>query len=63
MIGCGVCWDKWVFVEDGCYGVGKEFLKYGDVVVVCDVDVDCFEWVKVIVEEWYGVVFLVSGDY
>lgn len=34
VIGCGVRWDKRVFVPDGRYGVGKEFPKFGDIVSV-----------------------------
>ena len=54
VIGCGVRWDKRVFVEDGRYGVGKEFPKFADIVSVCDVDEQRLERAVGIVKDWQG---------
>jgi len=63
VIGCGVRWDKRVFVEDGRYGVGKEFPKFGDVVSVCDVDANRLDRAKGIVKGWLGKDPKTAGDY
>jgi predicted dehydrogenase len=63
IIGCGVRWDKRVFVPDGRYGVGKEFPKFGDIVSVCDVDANRLERAKGIVKGWLGQVPDATGDY
>lgn len=63
VIGCGVRWDKRVFVSDGRYGVGKQFPKYGDIVVVCDVDSQRLARAKDIVKEWHGKGPEGTGDY
>ena len=63
VIGCGVRWDKRVFVPDGRYGVGKEFPKFGDIVSVCDVDANRLDRAKGIVKDWLGKVPDASGDY
>lgn len=63
VIGCGVRWDKRVFVADGRYGVGKEFPKYGDVVAVCDVDANRLERAKDIVKGWHGESPTGGNDY
>ena len=63
VIGCGVRWDKKVFVENGRYGVGKEFPKYGDIVAVCDVDTLRLERAKAIVKKWHGQEPSGTGDY
>jgi len=54
VIGCGVRWDKRVFVSDGRYGVGKQFPKFGDIVAVSDVDSQRQERAKGIVRDWHG---------
>ena len=63
VIGCGVRWDKRVFVPNGRYGVGKQFPKFGDIVAVCDVDSKRLERAKDIVKGWHGKVPDGSGDY
>lgn len=63
VVGCGVRWDKRVFVADGRYGVGKEFPKYGDVVAVCDVDSIRLERARDIVKGWNGAAAEASSDY
>ena len=63
VIGCGVRWDKRVFVPDGRYGVGKEFPKYGDIVAVCDVDANRRERARGIVQGWLGKLPESTGDY
>ena len=63
VIGCGVRWDKRVFVADGRYGVGKEFPKFGDIVSVCDVDSQRLDRAKDIVKGWHGTVPNSTGDY
>lgn len=63
VIGCGVRWDKRVFVPDGRYGVGKEFPKYGDIVSVCDVDANRLERAQDIVKGWLGNAPNATGDY
>ena len=63
VIGCGVRWDKRVFVTDGRYGVGKEFPKFGDIVSVCDVDANRLDRAKAIVKGWLGKVPDATGDY
>ncbi len=63
VVGCGIRWDKRVFVADGRYGVGKEFPKYGDVVAVCDVDSQRLERAKDVVKGWHGKAPESTGDY
>lgn len=63
VIGCGIRWDKRVFVADGRYGVGKEFPKFGDIVAVCDVDKNRLELAREIVKGWHGKSPLGAGDY
>lgn len=63
VIGCGVRWDKRVFVSDGRYGVGKEFPRYGDIVSVCDVDAQRLERAADIVKGWHGKAPAGTGDY
>jgi len=63
VIGCGVRWDKGVFVPGGRYGVGKEFPKFGDIIRVCDVDSDRLEKAKGIVKNWLGNSPVGTGDY
>ncbi|MCA9069629.1 MAG: Gfo/Idh/MocA family oxidoreductase, partial [Planctomycetaceae bacterium] len=63
VIGCGVRWDKRVFVPDGRYGVGKEFPKFGDIIAVCDVDANRLDRAKGIVKGWLGKVPDATGDY
>jgi len=63
VIGCGVRWDKRVFVPDGRYGIGKEFPKFGDIASVCDVDANRLDRAKGIVKGWLGKVPLATGDY
>jgi predicted dehydrogenase len=63
VIGCGIRWDKGVFVPGGRYGVGKEFPKFGDITRVCDVDSDRLERAKGIVKNWLGKSPVGSGDY
>ncbi len=63
VIGCGVRWDKRVFVADGRYGVGKEFPQFGDVVSVCDVDANRLERAKGVVKGWLGSVPTAASDY
>jgi predicted dehydrogenase len=63
VIGCGVRWDKRVFVEDGRYGVGKEFPKFADIVAVCDVDRQRLQRAQGIVKDWLGQVPAASVDY
>lgn len=63
VIGCGIRWDKGVFVPGGRYGVGKEFPKFGDITRVCDVDSDRLERAKGIVKGWLGKPPVGSGDY
>ena len=63
VIGCGVRWDKRVFVADGRYGVGKQFPKYGDITAVCDVDAVRLERAQDIVKGWLGQVPMATPDY
>ena len=63
VIGCGVRWDKRVFVPDGRYGVGKEFPKFGDITSICDVDAQRLERAKDIVKGWHGKIPSATGDY
>jgi len=63
VVGCGVRWDKRVFVADGRYGVGKEFPKYGDVVAVCDVDANRLAKAQDVVKGWHGKLPVASADY
>ncbi|MCA9173032.1 MAG: Gfo/Idh/MocA family oxidoreductase [Planctomycetales bacterium] len=63
VIGCGVRWDKRVFVADGRYGVGKEFPRYGDIVSVCDVDAKRLKRAQDIVKGWLGKVPSAASDY
>ncbi len=63
VIGCGARWDKRVMVDDGNYGVGKEFPKYGDIVSVCDVDSDRLGKAREIVKGWQGVAPATTADY
>ena len=63
VVGCGVRWDKRVFVADGRYGVGKQFPKFGDIVAVCDVDATRLARAKDIVKGWLGKVPVGAGDY
>lgn len=63
VVGCGIRWDKRVFVPEGRYGVGKEFPKFGDIVAVCDVDAERLDRAKGIVKGWLGKVPEATGDY
>ena len=63
VIGCGVRWDKRVFVAGGRYGVGKQFPKFGDIVSVCDVDANRLDRAKGIVKGWLGKSPNTNGDY
>ena len=63
VIGCGVRWDKRVFVPDGRYGVGKEFPKFGDIVSVCDVDAQRLDRASEVVKGWHGKAPDTTGDY
>ena len=63
VIGCGIRWDKRVFVADGRYGVGKQFPRFGDIVSVCDVDANRLARAKDIVKGWLGKVPEGTGDY
>ena len=63
VVGCGIRWDKRVFVADGRYGVGKEFPKFGDIVSVCDVDANRLDRAKDFVKSWLGKVPNAAGDY
>ncbi|MCA9270704.1 MAG: Gfo/Idh/MocA family oxidoreductase [Planctomycetales bacterium] len=63
VIGCGVRWDKRVFVPDGRYGVGKEFPKFGDVTAVCDVDAQRLDRAQGVVKDWLGHAPQATGDY
>ena len=63
VIGCGIRWDKRVFVADGRYGVGKQFPRFGDIVSVCDVDANRLTRAKDIVKGWLGKVPGGTGDY
>ena len=63
VVGCGVRWDKRVFVPDGRYGIGKEFPKYGDIVSVCDVDAQRLERAANIAKGWHGTTPGTTGDY
>ena len=63
VIGCGIRWDKRVFVADGRYGVGKQFPRFGDIVSVCDVDANRLARAKDIVKGWLGKVPGGTGDY
>ena len=63
VIGCGIRWDKRVFVPDGRYGVGKEFPKFGDIVTVCDVDANRLDRAKDVVKGWLDKVPQATGDY
>jgi predicted dehydrogenase len=50
-------------VDDGDYGVGKEFPKFGDIVTVCDVDAARLGKAREIVKGWQGVAPATSADY
>ncbi len=63
VVGCGARWDKRVMVDDGDYGVGKEFPKFGDIVTVCDVDADRLGRAREIVKGWQGGAPATTGDY
>ncbi len=63
VIGCGVRWDKRVFVPDGRYGVGKEFPAFADIVRVCDVDSQRLERATKIVQDWQGSAPKPNVDY
>jgi len=63
VVGCGVRWDKGVFIPGGRYGVGKEFPKFGDIVSVCDVDANRLDRAKGIVKGWLGKAPAATGDY
>ena len=63
VVGCGVRWDKRVFVSDGRYGVGKEFPKFGDITAVCDVDAQRLDRAREIVKGWHGKAPAGTGDY
>ena len=63
VVGCGIRWDKRVFVADGRYGVGKQFPRFGDIVSVCDVDANRLARAKDVVKGWLGKVPEGTGDY
>ena len=63
VIGCGVHWDKRVFVPDGRYGVGRQFPKFADLVAVCDVDSQRLERAIDIVKDWQGKAPYPTADY
>ncbi|MFP6618710.1 MAG: Gfo/Idh/MocA family oxidoreductase, partial [Pirellulaceae bacterium] len=63
VVGCGIRWDKRVFVADGRYGVGKQFPRFGDIVSVCDVDANRLSRAKDIVKGWLGRAPEGTGDY
>ena len=63
VVGCGIRWDKRVYVPDGRYGVGREFPKFGDIVAVCDVDANRLDRAKEIVKGWQGKAPIGAGDY
>jgi predicted dehydrogenase len=63
VVGCGVRWDKRVFVADGRYGVGKQFPRFGDIVSVCDVDANRLSRAKDIVKGWQGRAPEGTSDY
>lgn len=63
VVGCGVRWDKRVFVPNGRYGVGKQFPKYGDIIAVCDVDAQRLERASDVVKGWHGTAPSTASDY
>ncbi len=63
VVGCGVRWDKRVFVPDGRYGVGKQFPRFGDIVTVCDVDANRLARAKDVVKTWLGKAPEGTGDH
>ena len=53
-IGTGSRWDHRATGLTGTYGSGKEFVKYGDIVAVCDADAERRERAQGLVKEWSG---------
>ena len=44
VIGCGVCWDKRVFVPDGRYGASKPSPRLWAAFVLSGVGAECVSW-------------------
>ncbi len=53
-VGTGSRWDHRATGLTGTYGSGKKFVEYGDIVAVCDADVDRRERARDLVKDWSG---------
>ncbi len=63
VVGCGSRWDQRATIAGGPHGLGKEFPKFGDIVMVCDVDANRVDRAKGLVKEWLGAAPEGAGDY
>lgn len=54
VVGCGSRWSQKATIADGPYGLGKEFPKFSDIVMVCDVDDHRVERAQGLVKGWLG---------
>lgn len=62
VVGCGSRWG-WQLANGGRYGVGGHFAKFGDYVLVCDVDEPRREAAQRLVKEWSGNAPEMTADY
>lgn len=62
-VGTGSRWDHRATGLTGTYGSGKEFPKYGDLVVVCDADSDRRDRAAALVKDWSGTAAEAVADY
>lgn len=62
-VGTGSRWDHRATGLTGTYGSGKEFPKYGDLIVVCDADADRRDRAAALVKDWQGNAADAVADY
>jgi len=62
-IGTGSRWDHRATGLTGTYGSGKEFPKYGDLIVVCDADSVRRARAAALVKDWTGTAAEAVADY
>jgi predicted dehydrogenase len=63
VVGCGSRWDQRATLANGPHGLGKEFPKFSDIIMVCDVHADRVERAKALVKDWLGSEPVGTGDY
>jgi len=63
VVGCGSRWDVKVTGSNAHWGNGKDFPKFGDISLLCDVELERIERAKELVKGWTGRVPEGTGDY